>query len=131
MYPLPQIDETLYTLGGAHYFTTLDVAAGYWQVPLKEEDMQKTAFSMHTGLWKFAVMPVGLCGVPASFQRLMEIRLTGLKCESCLVYLDDIIIFTHAFQEHLSRLESVLSNLCTGGLEHKVKKCTFCAPHVE
>ena len=68
MYPLPRIDETLDTLGGAFYFTTLDLASGYWQVPLKEEDIPKTAFSSHTGLWEFTVMPFGLCGAPATFQ---------------------------------------------------------------
>ena len=128
VYPLPRIDETLDTLGGARYFTTLDLASGYWQVPLKEEDMQKTAFSTHIGLWEFTVMPFGLCGAPASFQRLMEIMLAGLNWESYLVCLDDIIIFSRTFQEHLSRLESVLSRLRTGGLKLKVKKCTFCAP---
>ena len=131
VYPLPRIDETLDTLGGARYFTTLDLESGYWQVPLKEDDMQKTAFSTHTGLWEFTVMPFGLCGEPALFQLLMEIMLGGLNWESCLVYLDDIIIFSRTFQEHLSRLESVLSRLCTGGLKLKVKKCTFCAPQVE
>ena len=131
VYPLPRIDETLDTLGGARYFTTLDLASGYWQVPLKEEDMHKTAFSTHTGLWEFTVMPFGLCGAPASFQRLMEIMLAGLNWESCLVYLDDIIIFSRTFEEHLSRLESVLSRLRAGGLKLKVKKCAFCAPEVK
>ena len=131
VYPLPRIDETLDTLGGASYFTTLDLASGYWQVPLKEEDKHKTAFSTHTGLWEFTVMPFGLCGAPASFQRLMEIMLAGLNWETCLVYLDDIIIFSRTFDEHLNRLESVLSRLRTGGLKLKVKKCTFCAPQVK
>ena len=131
VYPLPRIDNTLDTLGGMRYFTTLDLASGYWQVPLKEEDMQKTAFSMHTGLWDFTVIPFGLCGAPALFQRLMEIMLAGLNWESCLVYLDDIILFSRIFHEHVSRLESVLSRLRTGGLKLKVKKCTFCAPQVE
>ena len=134
VYPLPRIDETLDTLGGAQYFTTLDLASGYWQVPLKEEDMHKTAFTTPgtaNSLWEFTVMPFGLCGAPASFQRLMEILLAGLNWESCLVYLDDIIIFSRTFEEHLGRLESVLSRLRTGGLKLKVKKCTFCAPQVK
>ena len=75
---MPRIDKTLDTLGGASYFTTLDLASGYWQVPLKEENKHKTAFSMHTGLWEFTVMPFGLCGASASFQPLMEIMLAGL-----------------------------------------------------
>ena len=131
VYPSPRIDKTLDTLGGACYFTTLDLASGYWQVPLKEEDIPKTAFSSHTGLWEFTVMPFGLCGAPATFQRLMEIMLAGLNWESCLVYLDNIIIFSRTFEEHLSRLESVMSWLRAGGLKLKVKKCTFCAPEVK
>ena len=101
------------------------LASGYWQVPLKEEDRQKTAFSTHTSLWEFTVMPFGLCGPPASFQRLMEIMLAGLNREACLVYSNDIIIFARTFEECLSRLESVLSRLRTCSLKLKVKKCTF------
>ena len=117
VYPVPHLDETLGTLGGAQYLSTLDLASGYWQVPLKEEDMAKTAFTTPgtaNSLWEFTVMPFGLCGAPASFQRLMEILLAGLNWESCLVYLDDIIIFSQSFEEHLGRLESVLSRLRAG-----------------
>ena len=134
VYPLPRIDETLDTLGGAQYFTTLDLASGYWQLPLKEEDMHKTAFTTPgtaNSLWEFTVMPFGLCGAPAPFQRLMEILLAGLTWESCLVYLDDIIVFSRTFEEHLGRLDSVLSRIRNGGLKLKVKKCTFCAPQVK
>ena len=134
VYPLPRIDETLDTLGGAQYFTTLDLASGYWQLPLKEEDMHKTAFTTpgtSNSLWEFTVMPFGLCGAPASFQRLMEILLAGLTWEACLVYLDDIIVFSRTFEEHLGRLDSVLSRIRNGGLKLKVKKCTFCAPQVK
>ena len=134
VYPLPRIDETLDTLGGAQYFTTLDLASGYWQLPLKEEDMHKTAFTTpgtSNSLWEFTIMPFGLCGAPASFQRLMEILQAGLTWESCLVYLDDIIVFSRTFEEHLGRLDSVLSRIRNGGLKLKVKKCTFCAPQVK
>ena len=84
VYPLPRVDETLDTLGGAQYFTTLTLASGYWQVPLKEEDMPKTAFTTPgtaNSLWEFTVMPFGLCRAKASFQRLMEILLAGLNWE--------------------------------------------------
>ena len=134
VYPLLRIDETLDTLGGAQYVTTLDLASGYWQLPLKEEDMHKTAFTTpgtSNSLWDFTVMPFGLCGAAASFQRLMEILLAALTWESCLVYLDDIIVFSRTFEEHLVRLQSVLSRIRNGGLKLKVKKCTFCAPQVK
>ena len=76
-------------------------------------------------------MPFGLCGAPASFQHLMEIFLTGLTLESCLVYVDDIIVVSRTFDEHFARLEFVLSHICYGGLQLKVKKCTVCAPKVK
>ena len=76
-------------------------------------------------------MPFGLCGAPATFQQLMEIMLAGLNWESCLVFLDDIIIFSRTFEENLNRLESVMCRLRTAGLKLKIKKCTFCASEVK
>ena len=77
-FPLPRIDETLESLGGAKYFTTLDLAAGYWQVELEQKDRQKTAFTTPRGHFEFDVMPFGLCNAPATFQRLMDNVLRGL-----------------------------------------------------
>ena len=78
-YPLPRIDETLEALGGSHWFFTLDLLTGYWQVEAKEEDRPKTAFSTRDGLYEFKVMPFGLCNAPATFQRLMDMVLAGVK----------------------------------------------------
>ena len=134
VYPLPRKDETLDTLGGTQYFTTLDLASSYWQLPLHEEDMHKTAFTTpgtSNSLWEFSIMPFGLCRAPASFQRLVEILLAGLTWESCLVYLDYIIVFSCTFEEHLGRLGSALSRIRNGSLKMKVKKCAFYAPQVK
>ncbi|GFW18442.1 hypothetical protein TNCV_1184701 [Trichonephila clavipes] len=86
-YPLPRIDDTLDTLAGNTWSSTLDLKSGYWQVELHPEDKEKTAFTTGQGLWQFKVMPFGLCNAPATFERLMETVLGGLLYEACLVYL--------------------------------------------
>ena len=92
-YPLPRIDDTLDMLAGKQWFSTLDLASGYWQVSLSPEARCKTAFATHSGLFQFRVMPFGLCNAPATFERLMDRVLQGLRWSRCLVYLDDIISF--------------------------------------
>ncbi|KRZ69679.1 Transposon Ty3-G Gag-Pol polyprotein [Trichinella papuae] len=121
--PIPRIDDTLDALAGAQWFSTLDLASGYWQVEVAERDREKTAFSTPMGLFQFRVMPFGLCNAPATFQRLMETALRGLTWKACLVYLDDIIVFGKTEKEHLERLEEVLSRLRAVGLKVKPGKC--------
>eukprot|EP00731_Ephydatia_muelleri_P010034 Em0005g620a len=121
-YPLPRVDDTLDTLAGSRLFTTLDLASGYWQVEVAEEDQPKTAFTTPEGLFQFRVMPFGLCNAPATFQRLMDRVLGGLKWSSCLVYLDDIIIVGTSFSEHLRNLAGVLQRLRQAGLKLKPSK---------
>ena len=118
---MPRTNDTLETL----LDSTLDLASGYWQVELTENDRQKTAFCTTEGLYEFKVMPFGLCNAPATFQRLMDIVLTGLQWTSCLVYLDDIIVLGRIFTEHLSNLGSVFSRICDAGLKIKREKCSF------
>ena len=78
-YPLPRIDDSLDQLSGCHYFSTLDLKSGYWLIPMKQEDKEKTAFTCHKGLFHFNVMPFGLCNAPATFQHLMPIVLNGIE----------------------------------------------------
>ena len=92
-YPLPRIDDSLDALGGAKWFSTLDLASGYWQVKMHPDDKEKTAFTTSSGLYQFNVLPFGLTNAPATFQRLMEHLLAGLQWHTCLLYLDDIIVF--------------------------------------
>ena len=101
VYPLPRIDDTLNALGNCKYFSSFDLASGYWQIPMSPQDQEKTAFISHTGLVEFTVMPFGLCNAPATFQRFMDITLAGLKWKSCIVYFDDIIVFSPTFEQHL------------------------------
>ena len=123
-YPLPRIDDSIDALRGSQWFSTLDLASGYWQVGMDERDREKTAFSVGgLGLYQFRVMPMGLVGAPATFERLMERVLAGLHWETCLVYLDDIICFAHTFDTHLDRLGVVLERLQQAGMKISPEKC--------
>ncbi|GFS58350.1 retrovirus-related Pol polyprotein from transposon 17.6 [Trichonephila clavipes] len=106
-YLLPSIDDTLDTLAGNTRFSTLDLMSGYWQVEIHPEDKEKTAITTGQEPWKFKVMPFGLCKAHATFERLMETVLGGLLYEACLVYLDDIIIVGHSFEEHLKPISCI------------------------
>lgn len=125
-YPLPRIDDTIDSLTGHKWFSTLDLKSGYWQVEVHPEDREKTAFTAgDQGLWQFKVMPFGLCNAPATFERLMDSVLQGLSCEACLVYLDDIIIVGRSFQEHLENLRAVLTRLRQANLKLNPNKCNL------
>ena len=106
-YPLPRIDEMFDTLVGSQYFSTLDLASGYWQVEMDPRDRPKTAFATRAGLFEFNVMPFGLKTAPATFMRLMEVALKGLQWKRCLVYLDDVICLGADFGEALDSLRKV------------------------
>ena len=124
-YPLPRIDDTLETLAGSTWFTTLDLLSGYWQVELDHTDKEKTAFATKHGLFQFKVLPFGLCNGPATFQRLMDLVLSGLQWSACLVYLDDVIILGRNFQNHLNNLMQVFNRIREAGLKIKPSKCAF------
>ena len=93
-YPLPRTDDTLDCLGGAQYFSALDFSCGYFQVPLGDESHPLTAFITQGGLYEFNVMPFGLCNAPSTFQHMMEATLRRLQWHQCLIYLDDVIVFS-------------------------------------
>ena len=91
-YALPRIDDALASLSGNKYFSSLDLAAGYFQIPMSEKDKDKTSFITDDGLFRFNVMAFGLTNAPATFQRLMDKVLRGLNWKQCLVYIDDILV---------------------------------------
>ena len=122
-YPLPRIDESLDALAKTQYFSTLDLASGYWQIGLDDDAKLKSAFCTPNGLFQFKVMPFGLTNAPATFQRLMERVLAGLQWQICLVYIDDVIIFSQTFNEHVDHLNQVFNRLRKAGLKLKPKKC--------
>ena len=112
VHPLPRIDDLLDALHGAKWFSTLDLKSGYWQVPISEQDNEKTAFRTSSGqLFEFNQVPFGLCNAPATFSRLMDRVLAGLHWETYLFYLDDIIVFSSTWEEHLARLREVFERL--------------------
>jgi len=124
-FPLPRIEESLDALSGAKWFSTLDLASGYNQVPVAEEDKYKTAFCTPFGLFEFNRMPFGLCNAPSTFQRLMERIFGDQSFQSLLLYLDDVIIFSSSIDQHLQRLEMVLNHLRQQNLKIKLSKCCF------
>ncbi|MCG8044919.1 MAG: RNase H-like domain-containing protein [Candidatus Thiodiazotropha endolucinida] len=125
-YSLPRIDDTIDTLMGAKYFTKLDLRSGYWQVEMEEADKPKTAFTVgNLGFYECNRMAFGLTNAPATFQRLMERCMGELNLKECLIFLDDILVYSQNFQEHLERLEAVFSRLKQHGLKLKPSKCEF------
>jgi len=124
-YPIPSTQECLDALSGAVYFSTLDMTSGYNQIPVREQDIPKTALVTRQGLFEFKTMPFGLTNAPATFQRVMEIAMRGLQWTSCLIYLDDIIIFGSTFHEQLDRLRQVLQRVRLAKLKLKPEKCAL------
>ena len=123
-YPLPRIEEALEALRGAQYFCSLDLAHGFHQIPVAEEDVPKTAFRVGTGgLYEFLRMPFGLCNAPATFMRLMDKGFGDQNFRTILTYLDDILVFGKDFDETLQRLDMVLNRLRSMNLKVKIEKC--------
>ena len=130
-FPLPRIDECLDVLSGAKYFCTLDLASGYWQVGMLEDDKAKTAFCTKFGLYEFNVMPFGLCNAPATFERLTEYILAGMQWHEALVYIDDVVVFGSTFSECLARLREVFLRFKAHNLTFKPKKCVLFSKQVD
>ena len=125
-YSLPHIEDTLDSLNGVCIFTSLDLKSGYWQVELDEESIPLTAFTVGPlGFYECVRMPFGLTNAPATFQRLMELCLGELHLDWCIIYLDDIIIFSKDPDDHITRLEGVFEKLAKAGLKLKPSKCEF------
>ena len=124
-YPLPRIEESLDVLGGAKYFSTIDLASAYNQVEVDPADRHKTAFTTPMGLFEYNRMPFGLSNAPATFQRLMQIVFRDDLLQTLIVYLDDIVVFSRDIGEHLTRLETVFRKLREHGLKIEPKKCQF------
>ncbi len=125
-YPMPRIDDTLDKFKNKRYFSTMDLASGFWQVEMAEEDKEKTAFISHKGLFEFNVMPFGLCNATATFQRMMDEVVEDIDWEVGSDYVDDLMNATSTFEEHLVTLQKIFDRLNKFGLTMKLEKCKFC-----
>ena len=124
-HPLPRIDDILASLEGSKYFTCLDLRSGYWQIPMHPDSKEKTAFTCFAGFWEFEKMPFGMVNAPAYFSELMNEVLRGIQYKFTIAYLDDILIYSKTFEEHLEHIEAVFTRLRDAGLKLKMSKCEF------
>ena len=123
---LPRMQETMESMVGARFFSSMDLKSGFWQVKMSEESRQYTAFTVGSlGVYEFLRMPYGLCNAPATFQRLMQNCLGELNLTYTLVYLDDVIVYSHTEEDHLRRLQAVFERFQEHGLKLKPSKCSF------
>ena len=123
--PLPRIDDVHDRLAGSKFFTSLDFVSGYYHVPLEASSCEKTGFLTPFGLFEWTRMTMGLCNAPATFQRLMNRVLGPLMYKFCLAYLDDIVIYSKTFEEHLEHVDAVLSRIRDAGLKVQPAKSKF------
>jgi hypothetical protein len=125
-FPMPRIDDLLEKFETAKWFSSMDLASGYWQIAMDEKDIPKTAFATSQGLYEFVVMPFGLTNAPATFQRLMNHIFKEYIGKFLVVYIDDILIYSKTFEEHLEHLYLIFERLKEVDLMIKLKKCEFC-----
>ncbi|XP_047997557.1 uncharacterized protein LOC125235150 [Leguminivora glycinivorella] len=130
-YPIPRIDDLLHAAKPTAYMTTLDLRAGYWQVKVRDEDQDKTAFITPFGIYRFKRMPFGLRNAPATFQRLIDRVRVSLQTIKMLAYLDDLIIFSETFASHLTDLDQVFKRFKEINLTVNLDKCSFCCTTVK
>lgn len=122
-YPLPNIGELLRGMQGSKVFSTLDLKSGFYQIPMDGESIYKTAFVTHEGLYEFTRMPFGLTNAPATFQRQMNRILSDLPF--CVIYVDDILIFSANEEEHLAHLRAVFERIERANMAMNLAKCHF------
>lgn len=130
-YPLPRMDDCIDFLGEATVLSMLDANAGYWQIPVAPEDRDKTTFTCHEGTYRYIRLPFGLTNAPATFQRAIDMILSGVKWKTCLVYLDNIIVFSTSPEEHLAHLNEIFGLLARAGVSLKASTCFLFHEEVE
>ncbi len=124
-FPLPKQDDIMQALSGSQWLTTLDALSGLTQLIVHKDSRQKLAFHCHQGLWQFTRMPFGYCNGPSVFQRVMQNVLAPFLWIFTLVYIDDIVIFSLNFDDHLSHIDQVLQAITASGITLSLPKCHF------
>jgi hypothetical protein len=130
-YRLPRIEDLLDRVAGHQWFSGLDLASGYWQIRIKEQDVPKTAFRTQLGLFQWRVLPMGITNAPSTFQRVMNNVFRGLLNEAVLVYLDDLLVIGRTRAEHMANLRAVLQRLREAKLYCRLNKCHFMQQEVD
>ena len=124
-YPLPNIEDILSQLGGSNQFSKIDMQKGFHQIPIAEKDKHKTAFLSFSGLYEFQTCPMGLTTAPSCFQAAMDKVLQGLIGQCCDVFVDDVIIYSKSFTDHLRHIKQVFERLQQANMKIKPLKCEF------
>ena len=125
-YPLPNMNDVLDQLKGAKHFSSMDMLNGFWQVPIPEHEMERTAFQTHEGSFEWRVLPMGLMNAPGVFQRVMNTVLRQhIDGKYCLVYIDDVIIYNKTEAEHQHHVRAVMQSIREAGMYLKKKKSFF------
>jgi hypothetical protein len=130
VYPIPDVKLNLSLMAGSKYFTLVDIENAYWNIPIQEQDKDEMGFITPFGSFRYERLAFGLSGVPSTFCKVMDHVLLGLKNIECLVYLDDILIFSSNMQDHVKRLGLVFDRIRDADFKLNLPKCTFAAPEV-
>ena len=127
-YPLPNVEEIIEKFKGSRYFTQLDLASGYWGIPMHPQDVEKTAFVAPKGKYEFMVMPFGLVNAQATFQRCMDKLVKEMHDKGYTgveAYVDNMVVFSATFEEHKKTLERLLHYIDSYNLSLRADKCEF------
>ena len=122
-FPMPRIQDCLDAVAWATLFSVFDLTSRYFQIPLEKEDIQKSSFVTKYGQYEFKTMPFGLNSASSTFQRTMEVVMASMQWTTCLIYIDDIIVFSTNFEEHISRVQEEFSRISRAGLKLQPDKC--------
>ena len=130
-YPVPNIEMMFNELKGARFFSKIDLTDGYWHIPIREKDREKTGFATRQGVWQWRCMLMGLKNSSFTFQRVMQNVLRKHLWNPCMVYIDDIIIYNKMLEEHMEHVQSVLQTLADAKFDAKISKCKFLASKID